>query len=60
MTRFKDIKNEQFMRWYTMELEDFRGVKDEDDIEMYKNDFGEFCIAFYKPDELKPFYELTL
>lgn len=60
MTRFKDIKNEQFMRWYTMELEDFRGVKDEDEVEFYKNDFGEFCIAFYKDNNFEPFYELTL
>lgn len=60
MYKFKDIKDKSFMRYYTYELQDFRGVEDDDDIEMYKNDFGEYCIAFYKSDEIEPFYELTL
>ena len=58
--KFKEFKRLNCMKGIAMELEDFRGAKDNDEVETYKNEYGEYCIELYKPNELFPYYETVL
>lgn len=60
MKTFKELKKREFFKEYALELEDFRGAKDTDEVAMFKNEYGEYCIELYRKNELMPYFEMVL
>lgn len=60
MNTFKELKKQEFFQPYILELEDLRAAKDTDEVEMFKNEYGEYCIELYRENELIPYFEMIL